>query len=459
MSTAAETPERSAEDLVRGRTTEHEHERNEVARAAGLLGEGGDFTLPARHKWDATQVEVIRQTVAKDCTPAELALFLEVAARYQLDPFLKEIYAAKFEGRDGGVTIFTGRDGLLKAAKLTRKFVRLVSAVVRENDHYEVETVIGEEARDANGEPAASRINSLKHKRVGMGSAARGPIVGAWALVWVQGDPEPWFAEATWEDYGDKRQKDGSNRDTSWTINSKKGFPEAMMRKVPESIALRLAFGLAGLVGAEEIGDVPERVQNLSNGGGDAPVLGEMMGDDDLALMLREAIEKANELVPQSWRPAKVAGRLSGADDDGRQRFLDELVRFIRSREGGEEWEPSLVAAKEPEAVEGEVQPEPAAPAESASAVARAAEAVARAAGEGSAALKAGDGEPLTPYDHEQHLHVANQVADLRAGLEQHGDPETEVFGEMTERLASAEESLRLWNELAEKHGEPRLEP
>jgi hypothetical protein len=118
--------------------------------------------------------------------------------------------------------------------------------------------------------------------REGMGSK-RGTIQGAYALAYRLGDPFPTYAEASWEDYGETRQQDLNGQPTSWTLNHRDGFPEAMMVKVPQSISLRLAFGLSGLVSAEELGDRPQRVQNLtsstaSTGAKVQPVVVEALG-------------------------------------------------------------------------------------------------------------------------------------------------------------------------------------
>ncbi|MFN3650049.1 MAG: phage recombination protein Bet [Armatimonadota bacterium] len=70
------------------------------------------------------QLRVITETVAKDCSPLELQLFLHTAKRTGLDPLLKQIYALKLDGR---LTIHTGIDGVRLIAERTGRY-RGVSA-------------------------------------------------------------------------------------------------------------------------------------------------------------------------------------------------------------------------------------------------------------------------------------------------------------------------------------------
>jgi hypothetical protein len=238
-----------------------------IARLNQELAEmRGDWTQSQRKRIDPDQVELLTNTVAKGCNLHELNYLLEVGGRYGLSPFLGQIFAAKFDGEDGPVTIFTGRDGMLQAARNTGRFVRIVSNVVREHDVFEVETALGGDVE--NLDPAkgvqVDPATRLVHMREGMGRQARHDQ-GAYALAYRLGDPFPTYAEASWEDYGATRQQDLDGKPTSWTLNHRDGFPEAMMVKVPQSISLRLAFGLSGLVSAEELGDRPQRVQNLTS--------------------------------------------------------------------------------------------------------------------------------------------------------------------------------------------------
>lgn len=135
----------------------------------------GGALLPARYGFAAEQVEAIRQTVAKDCNDAELVVFLEVCARYQLDPFAKQAYAAKMGG--GGVSIIVSRDGLLAHAHRQQDFVRMDGDVVCKGDTFNVRFADGERAVEHSyGNPSE-----------------RGEVVGAWASVERRGHGSTFF--------------------------------------------------------------------------------------------------------------------------------------------------------------------------------------------------------------------------------------------------------------------------
>lgn len=66
-------------------------------------------------EYTAHQREILMETVAKGCTPEQFMLMLELAKRYKLDPFAKQIWATK-------VGILVGRDGFLTLAHRSGDF-------------------------------------------------------------------------------------------------------------------------------------------------------------------------------------------------------------------------------------------------------------------------------------------------------------------------------------------------
>jgi hypothetical protein len=134
-----------------------------------------DLAAPAYDSIDKRRLELIRKTVAKGATDAELASFLELAKKYDLDPFAHEVWCA-ISQRDGGnrnVLIMVGRAGLRKIAQ--RQGLRIDGDVVRQNDEFAVMR-----------QPDRTRL--IKHcYEEGPGPNAekgRGPIIGAWAEVY-----------------------------------------------------------------------------------------------------------------------------------------------------------------------------------------------------------------------------------------------------------------------------------
>lgn len=61
------------------------------------------------------QREILLETVAKGCSPEQFALMIELAKRYQLDPFARQIWATP-------AGIFVGRDGFLAIAHRSGNF-------------------------------------------------------------------------------------------------------------------------------------------------------------------------------------------------------------------------------------------------------------------------------------------------------------------------------------------------
>lgn len=110
-------------------------------------------------------VDVIKSTVAKDATDAELYYFLSLASMYDLNPFMKEIWFAKT--KDGEPMIMTGMYGYQKLAKRDEDYLLCTAQEVRENDEFEIEMDCAE-------------IVGIKHK---FKHSDRGRIVGAYAYL------------------------------------------------------------------------------------------------------------------------------------------------------------------------------------------------------------------------------------------------------------------------------------
>ncbi|SDD29765.1 phage recombination protein Bet [Halanaerobium congolense] len=161
------------------------------------------------------EIETIKRTVASDANTDELRMFLHIAKTYGLDPFNKEIFFWKIKGKP---TIMTSRDGYLKIADRHEEYNGLVSDVVRENDKFR---------RKAQG---------IDHEY----GTNRGDIIGAYALVYRKDRDYPVYVFAPFQEYFAGTRV--------WT-----NYPSAMILKVAESMALKRAFTVSGLVTAEEM--------------------------------------------------------------------------------------------------------------------------------------------------------------------------------------------------------------
>lgn len=271
---------------------------------------GSAITVPARLGFDQQQVVAIRNTVAAECSPAELVMFLEVAARYELDPFARQIYAAKIQGR---VQIIVSRDGLLAHAHRQDSFVRMDGDVVHANDDFSVTF--------ENGERDIQHGYSTKADPDKSGPQGepldRGPIIGAWARVVRAGHGVTYFF-APMEEY--KQDRDGPWKKT----------PSAMILKCAETYALRKAFSISGVVGEDEIEKERKLLTQIDGSTREQAFTQIDFGPEPRASYIAELAQIANQLKPGAYRPAKLAGL--AADPDG---LVNELSAFIHDL-GGE---------------------------------------------------------------------------------------------------------------------------
>jgi phage recombination protein Bet len=158
-----------------------------------------------------TDIDIIKNSVAKGTTDAELKYFLAVAASTGLNPFQKEIWCYK-SGND--MLIFTGRDGFLSNAQRKPDFKGIRSAYVCATDKFKMNVVSGH----------------IEHEFT---QADRGAIVGAYAIVKREGMD----AFIAWADF--KEFNKGYN---TWKSN-----PGSMIKKVAEAHALKQAYSLSGI--------------------------------------------------------------------------------------------------------------------------------------------------------------------------------------------------------------------
>ena len=272
---------------------------------------GVEITKRARGDFDPAQVELIRKTVAAGCNDGELALFLETCARHELDPIIKQIWTIKINGKMQPVV---SRDGLLAIANrftgpqwdnVNGEFLGCASNVLHEHDEFSFsyrnredgtqEVMIEHSPRDKDGKPTHG----------GKDGELRGPIVAAWARVRRRGHDDVFFL--AYRDEYDKKQ------------NVWKSHPHAMMVKVPETMALRKAFSVSGVVGE---GELPEGQRNATATAGE-PVEAsiEWPKDEELTKGLQEAFRALG------YTQAKARLSINGRTDEELRALLADLNR------------------------------------------------------------------------------------------------------------------------------------
>jgi phage recombination protein Bet len=232
------------------------------------------------------EVETIKRTVASDANTDELRMFLHIAKTYGLDPFNKEIFFWKIKGKP---TIMTSRDGYLKIADRHEEYNGLVSDVVRENDSFR---------RKAQG---------IDHEY----GTNRGDIIGAYALVYRKDREYPVYVFAPFQEYFAGTRV--------WTK-----YPSAMILKVAESMALKRAFTVSGLVTAEEMD-----VQRLNEKDKEKPrrLYAEKKNKSD------ENEDKAIDIKSELSEREKEIKELIGSDKNLRKDMFTYL-KDVKEKEG-----------------------------------------------------------------------------------------------------------------------------
>jgi len=163
------------------------------------------------------QIEVVKNTVAKNTTDIELSYFLSIAKGTGLNPFMKEIWCYKDNKQN--LLVFAGRDGFLKKAQESNIWNGITSASVHENDEFSLDMASGE----------------ISHKP---NFKDRGKIIGAYAISKPKGCE---FVTIEWAEMS-VYDKGGKGWNNVWDKD-----PESMIKKVAESHCLKKAYGITGL--------------------------------------------------------------------------------------------------------------------------------------------------------------------------------------------------------------------
>ena len=201
--------------------------------------------------YTAEMVDTIKNTVATNATDSELIMFLSVANKYDLDPFLGEIYFVKYKDKS---SILSGRDGYRKIAKREPNFQKCQSMAVFENDEFEMTMTLGE-------------ITNIHHK---FSHKDRGKPLGAYAVLTTT-DGQTWVSWADIKEY-DTRQ------------NAWREYKSAMIEKVAETKVYKSFADIDGIQAEEAMPRGYEQENNTTLPDEellDVEVVQEMFEDDD----------------------------------------------------------------------------------------------------------------------------------------------------------------------------------
>ncbi len=158
---------------------------------------------------DSTKLGIIRNLFAKGLNETEFAVFLELAKRYRLDPFSRQIWAIKYGSEDA--KIFVGRDGYLAVAHKSPYFDGMESGTLTDD---------------------------------------KGELIG-WCRVHRSDMQVPFYVEVYASEYTTKK--------SLWLSK-----PRTMIQKVAECQCLRRAFNLSGFYDPDEIGEDADVEQSVS---------------------------------------------------------------------------------------------------------------------------------------------------------------------------------------------------
>lgn len=239
-------------------------------------------TAPPLPRWNRSQIDLLKRTVAKGLTDDEMQLFVYVCRRTGLDPFLRQAYAIKrWDSEDGDyrMAIQTGIDGYrLQAA-------RSESYAGSDPPEFEV---------DSENQPVMARVTVYK-------------IVG--------GERCAFTGEARWSEYVQRTKEGQPTR--MWRTS-----PFNQLAKCAEAQALRKGFP------AEVQGiNIHEEMPAIEGGGDEAGA-----GTFSAATLYEGKVTLFRLPDPKRKRPGQIAVSVDGQGVLGPLGFWDipEVLKDIK---------------------------------------------------------------------------------------------------------------------------------
>jgi len=233
------------------------------------------LALSSSSRYDQPEmVNVIKQTVARGATDAQLRMFLEVCRSTGLDPFLKEIYFVSEKS-----IIMASRDGYLRVA----------------NEHPQFDGMETRVERDDRNVP-----------------------VKATCSVWRKDRTHAITCEAYYSEY----KKPGP----VWSQ-----YPSAMISKVAEVLALKRSFAINGVVTEEEMGTALRGSAAAAQEVAQAKIAAMTRGPQPVAALIEQTQEVEYEYVdaPEDEQPT-VEEQLQYSLDAERIKRLDAFAELKR---------------------------------------------------------------------------------------------------------------------------------
>lgn len=279
---------------------------NSGALIALKAGSGPMFTLE--------QVELLKRTICQGGTDDELALFMRVCERTQLDPFAKQIYAVKRWNKQLGrevMGIQTSIDGFRLIAQRTGQYAGQVGPLWCGEDETWKDVWLLKKP------PAAAKVG-----------------------IWRHGFKEPCWGVATWEEY---KQEGRSGLSPMW---AKMGA--LMLAKCAESLGLRRAFPqeLSGLYSAEEMAQAdetpadstPKWTAGTENGPPRERLVGFQSGDEEEQRLTAEYTEPTDVIEPNTGEVIRQEPRIT----DAQNRKIHALLREVRNQYSDDQYRRNL---------------------------------------------------------------------------------------------------------------------